>query len=107
MFNINVILYNIMASLAVSYGNKYNLVKIRVEQIMKDSESRLDELAKARLSNSIDSEKMIDLLRDELYILESELAELAILTISEAQAAIDKVVTTFVSLIEGYASTQA
>lgn len=105
MFNIQSILYQILASLSTVLGDKYEAVKPRVEEIITDSKERFTELAEAALSTDPDKKIPLDelggYLKDELTVLEDELLEMEVVAAKTAEDAINGAITTFTGIIQG------
>jgi NurA-like 5'-3' nuclease len=99
MFNIQSIIYQMLATLSTAYGPKWEAVKVRAEEILADSKERLQTIASGLLSGDIEPAALPDLALEELAVLKSELLEAAVVGESVAQDAINSAVDKFQQLL--------
>jgi len=100
MFNVDTLLYKLLAAMTEAVGDKWSLVKNSAEFYLAKSKERLILLAKSRLDGEIDNAFVAERLKDEWKILESELLSFEVIGKSIAQEAINNAVDTFQKFVD-------
>lgn len=108
MFNFQVFAANILAAVANAVQTNFTIkVKTFLEETLADKELRLTEIAKAVLDKEIDIADIPDYAKVELYIAESDLIAVGILTATEAEAFINAIVDKAVEILSSLAPKSA
>lgn len=103
MFNIQAVLYQILAAMTVAYGDDWSMVKNTAEEYFNDARVRLESLLSARVKGEVSTAFITARLKDEMRILESELLSFEVIAESVAQEAINAALETFQKLLDSIA----